>query len=292
MTQIVLVTGGAGRLGRCVLGGLSEAGWRTRALVHRTPVEGADEVTRGALEDPASLRDATAGAAGVLHLAARTHARRVANYRRTNVDGTAHLVDAAAANGVKRFVHVSTRAVSPSGGGYSRSKLDAEALVRAAALEHVIVRLPEVYGTGGREGMDDMLARAKAGAFIPVIGKGLDQLCPVHVDDVTGPLVAALSSPAAAGRTYTLAGECLAHREIARMCTAAFGSDSRLVSVPAAAVAVAGRLGRVLPLPVYPDQLARLRSEKAAASPEAQADLGFRPRGLQDGLRLAVASGV
>ena len=288
----VLVTGAAGLLGRCVLTGLSEAGLRTRALAHRRPVAGADEVLWGDLGDAASLRTAAEGASGVLHLAARTHARREGDYRRANVDGTARLLDAAVASGVKRFVHVSSRAVSPQGGAYSRSKLDAEALVRAAPLDHVIVRLPEVYGTGGREGMDDMLARAKADAFIPLIGKGLDQLCPVHVDDVTGPLVRALSSPAAAGQTYTLAGECHSHRDVARICKAAFGSSSRLVSVPPAAASVAGILGRVLPLPVYPDQLARLRSEKPARSPEAEADLGFRPRGLEEGLRLAVARDV
>jgi NADH dehydrogenase len=288
----VLVTGAAGLLGRRVLAKLSEAGSRTRALAHRRDVEGADEIVWGALDDPSSLRAATEGASAVLHLAARTHARRDVEYRRANVEGTAALLDAAVASGVGRFVHVSSRAVSPQGGAYSRSKLDAEALVRAAALDHVIVRLPEVYGTGGREGMDDMLARAQAGAFIPVIGKGLDRLCPVHVGDVIGPLTAALASPAAVGHTYTLAGECLSHREIAHMCSVAFGGRSRLVSVPTAAVAVAGAFGRVLPLPVYPDQLARLRSEKPAASPEAEADLGFRPRGLDEGLRLAVASGV
>lgn len=292
MSRTALVTGAAGLLGLRVLSRLSEAGWRTRALAHRRPVDGADEVVWGALGDPASLREAIDGATAVLHLAARTHARRAGDYRRANVTGTAHLLEAAAAAGVERFVYASTRALSPRGGAYSVSKLDAEALVRSAGVEHVIVRLPEIYGGGGDEGIDEMLSRAQAGSPIPVVGKGLDRLCPIHVDDATGALVAALSSPRAAGRTYTLAGECLSHREVAHACSTAFGRHSRIVSVPTPAVAIAAALGRILPLPVYPDQLARLRADKSRPSPEAAADLGFRPRGLEEGLRLTVEGAV
>ena len=292
MSRTVLVTGAAGLLGGAVLARLADAGWRTRGLAHSRPVEGADEVVWGELEDPHSLREACDGATAVLHLAARTHARRALDYRRTNVDGTERLLDSAAATGVERFVHVSTRALSPDGGAYSVSKLEAEALVRDAALDRVIVRLPEVYGSGGREGIDDMLARANAGRAIPVVGRGREVLCPVHIDDAAGALVAALSSPAAAGRTYTLAGECMSQMEVARTCAAAFGGRSRIVRVPVPVVAAAGALGRFLPLPVYPDQLARLRADKPGASSEAAADLGFRPKPLRAGLSLMAERAV
>lgn len=288
----MLVTGAAGLLGRRVLQLLSDDGRPTRALAHRREVEGAGEVVWGALEDPAALAEAARGVAAVLHLAARTHARRAADYRRANVDGTARLLAVAAESGVERFVHVSTRAVSARGGAYSVSKLDAEQLVRRAGLEHVIVRLPEVYGGGGHEGIDDMIARAKAGRAIPVVGRGRELLCPVHIDDAARALVGALSSPEAAARTYTLAGECLSQMEVARACATAFGGRSRIVSVPVPAVAAAAALGRFLPLPVYPDQLARLRADKPAASPEAAADLGFRPKDLSAGLGLMAGDTV
>jgi nucleoside-diphosphate-sugar epimerase len=225
----------------------------------------------------------------VLHLAARTHARSERDYRSANTDGTARLLAASKQAGVGRFVHVSTRAASPDGGAYSRSKLAAEELVREAGIEHVILRLPEVYGAGSREGVDDMLARARRGAAVPVIGRGADRLCPVHVDDIVGPVVAALSAAAARDRTYTLAGECRSAREVAAACVEAAGGRSRIVRVPAAAVAAASVAARFLPLPLYPDQLARLRAEKPGGTPEAAADLGFEPRSLADGLRAATA---
>jgi 2-alkyl-3-oxoalkanoate reductase len=286
---IVLVTGASGALGRRLLPALAAAGWRTRALVHSRPAPDAGEEARGDLADEASLDAAAAGAGAVLHLAARTHARSERDYRSANTEGTARLLAAAGRAGVGRFVQVSTRAVSPHGGAYSRSKLAAEELVREAGIEHVILRLPEVYGAGSREGVDDMLARARRGSPIPVVGRGADLLCPVHVDDIVGPVVAALSAGAARNRTYTLAGECHTAREVASACVEASGGRSRIVRVPTAAIAAASAAARLLPLPLYPDQLARLRADKPAGSPEAAADLGFEPRPLADGLRATTA---
>lgn len=283
-SNLAFVTGAAGTVGTRTLAALREAGWRTRALVHNRPVLGTDEQVVGGLADPDALAEGTAGASVVLHLAALTHARRPARYRAVNVDGTAALLEAARRAGVGRFVYVSTRAVSAIGGAYSQSKLAAEEVVRSAEIEHVIVRLPEAYGAGGREGIDQMIDRARRGAAIPVVGRGQDSLCPVHVDDVVMALVASLSSAAAANRTYTLGGECRSAKEIALACARVAGTGSRVVHTPVTAVRVAGVAAKVLPLPLYPDQLARLRAAKPAPSPEAREDLGFTPRPLERGL--------
>jgi hypothetical protein len=49
-------------------------------------------------------------------------------------------------------------------------------------------------------------------------------------------------------------------------------------------VRAASIAGRILPLPLYPDQLARLRSPKEPPTPEAERELGFRIRSLDEGL--------
>jgi nucleoside-diphosphate-sugar epimerase len=282
--RIAFVSGASGSVGTRVVCALRDAGWRTRALVHKRPVPGADEQVAGSLADSEALRKGATGADAVLHLAALTHSRRAAAYHTVNVDGTTALLAAARAAGAGRFVHVSTRAVSAVGGAYSRSKLAAEEVVRSAGIEHVIVRLPEVYGAGAHEGIDQMLEKAAHGSAIPVVGKGSDVLCPVHVDDVVTALVSSLSTAAAANRTYTLAGECLPAAEVARACARAAGGSSRVIRAPVTAVHLASIAARVLPLPLYPDQLARLRAAKPAPTPEAREDLGFRPRPLDDGL--------
>jgi nucleoside-diphosphate-sugar epimerase len=278
MARTVLVTGAAGGLGRALIPVLRSRDWRVRALVHRRAVEAADEQVAGDLGDAASLRAGATGADAVLHLAARTHARRTADYFEANVEGTRRLLAA----GVPRFVHVSTRAIGEGGGGYSDSKRQAEQLVERSGAEWTIVRLPEVYGAGGAEGVDRIIDGARRGGAIPLVGAGTDEICPVHVDDVTAALAAALDAPA--GRTYTLAGECMTTRAFADACVGMFGGG-RVVRVPVAALRALGVASRVAPLPLYPDQLARLRAPKPPPSPEAGPDLGFAPRPLRDGLR-------
>jgi 2-alkyl-3-oxoalkanoate reductase len=285
----VLVTGAAGGLGERLIPLVRASGLRVRALVHERDVEAADEQAPGDLLDRESLERAVAGTDAVLHLAACTHARSDAEYRRVNVTGTENLLRAATAAQVRRFVYVSSRAVGVGGGGYSASKLAAEATVAESGLEFAIVRLPEVFGAGSREGVDQMLDAARAGRRLVVIGDGSQQLCPAHVDDVLPALVAAVDAPDATGRTYTLAGQCTTMRDFAERVVAATGGRSRIVRVPVAAVRGLGFAARFVPLPLYPDQLARLTAPKPPPSREAGTDLGFRPRPLDDAIRTLAA---
>jgi NADH dehydrogenase len=281
----ILVTGASSAIGSLVVEQLRGRGRPVRCLVRRRPVANVDELIQGDLGDGSTLDAAVEGAEVVLHLAAVTHARRARDYAETNVDGTQRLLDAAGRHGVRRFVHVSTRAVSETGGAYSRSKLQAERAVAEAPVEHTIVRLSEMYGGAGAEGIDQIVARARRGAPIPVVGEGAERVCPMHVDDAVAALVGAVEAPVAGGRTYTLGGECMSIRKFAEACGRAFSSPARLRPIPVTAVAALGVLGRVLPLPIYPDQLARLRAEdKPEPSPEAEQELGFRTRPLAEGL--------
>ncbi len=284
MSRTVLVTGPGGALGRVVVGELQRSGWRTRGLRHRSDVSGCDEVVDGDVTHPASLDAALAGADAVVHLAACTHARDSRTYERVNVDGTRNVVRAAAEARVSRGVLASTRAIDPSGGAYSRSKAAAEAVVAASPVPWTIVRLPEVFGAGGREGVDGIIDRARSGRAIPVVGDGGQEVCPIDVALAAATLVAALERPEAAGKLYTIAGQCTTVREFADSCLRAFGTTSRIVRVPVTAVRVLSRISRVAPLPLYPDQLARLQAPKPAPSPEARDELGFVATPLADAL--------
>lgn len=264
--------------------GLKLQGFAVRCLVHQRAVDEADEQVRGSLDDVATLNRAVAGADSVVHLAAKTHARDPHEYHRVNALGTENLVRAAERGDVRRMVHTSTRAISPKGGAYSVAKLHAEVVVRNSSLEHTILRLAEVYGGGGREGIDRIVDAARRGAPVLIVGDGSDRICPVHVDDVVAVFRAAVDAPAAAGKTYTIGGSCVTMIDFVEACRGAFRSDSRLIRIPKTAVDVATLGARWLPLPLYPDQLLRLRSPKDDPTPEAATDLGFRPRPLADGL--------
>ncbi len=292
MTRTVLVTGAAGALGQVVIGELRRSGWRTRGLRHRSDVAGCDEVVDGDVARPDSLAAALSGADAIVHLAACTHARDTRTYERVNVYGTRNVVRAAAAAGVTRGVLASTRAIDPSGGAYSRSKAAAEAAVTASPVPWAIVRLPEVFGAGGREGVDGIIDRARRGKAIPVVGDGRQEICPIDAPSAAATLVAALERPAAAGKLYTIAGECTTVREFAESCSRVFGTTSRILTVPEIAVRVLSWISRLAPLPIYPDQLARLQAPKPAPSPEANDELGFAPTPLAQALGALAGPGA
>ena len=172
MGETVLLTGGAGFLGRHLLRELHAVGAQVRALSRREQTDlalaalGAQPV-RGDLDAPASLRAAAQGVDAIFHAAADTNtwARRNAAQWRTNVDGTRALLACAAEAGVRAFVHTSSvsayshlvhdtlREDVPERGNdswinYERSKHAAEAAVRASGLPFLVFQPAHILGPG------------------------------------------------------------------------------------------------------------------------------------------------
>lgn len=279
---------GPGALGQAVLTELARVGVRGRALSRRvaTALPVGWDAIHADLTDPISLRGACEGCATILHLAAVTHSNKYGDYQRVNVEGTRNLLAEARAARVEHFVHVSTRAIDPRGGAYSRSKAEAEDLVRGAGLPWTILRPAEVYGAG-REGLARVIEKARAGGRIPVVGDGRWRLSPVYLDDVVGGICSSvLRRPTA--RTYHLVGpEEIEFRELVERLGKFFGTRPRPVHVPAWLLNAAARLlaaARVRKPPLYRDQVARLLAPKPFALEPAASELDYRPRSLESGL--------
>ncbi len=117
---LVVVTGGTGFLGRALVRTLVQQGWRVRVLARREPAhwdaEAGVEYLVADLAKPIPT-EMMGGAEAVIHAAAET-AGGWEQHQANSLDATEQMVRAAAAAGVKRFVHVSSLAVlaSPSGG--------------------------------------------------------------------------------------------------------------------------------------------------------------------------------
>jgi dihydroflavonol-4-reductase len=110
-----LVTGGTGFVGANLVRELLSDGQTVRVLARkggdRTALEGcAVEIAEGDLTDPGSLKAAVAGVRRVYHVAAdyRLWARDSRELYRANVEGTRHLLEAAADAGAERIVYTST----------------------------------------------------------------------------------------------------------------------------------------------------------------------------------------
>ncbi len=115
----VLVTGGGGLLGRAVVRELRSQGWSVRSGSRNVPrpssrEAGVDYVTMD-LGGPLDQRLFT-GISTVIHCAAETAGDKAAHERNT-VHATRNLLQAAAAAGVKNFLHVSSIAVLKPGNG-------------------------------------------------------------------------------------------------------------------------------------------------------------------------------
>lgn len=219
----VLVTGGTGFVGAHLVRALRARGDTVTALVRRpalaTQLGWGDDIrlVRGDLSEESALAEGCAGADTVYHVAGKIAARNAAEFMVTNRDGTANVLEAARDAGAKRFLFVSSLAAAgPTSHGhpideqrppapvtdYGRSKLAGEVLVRAMApaLSWTIVRPPVVYGEWDK-GTLTLFKLARRG-IAPVFGDGSQELSVIHAEDLARALIAAATSPAAAGQVY------------------------------------------------------------------------------------------
>jgi nucleoside-diphosphate-sugar epimerase len=212
------LTGATGAVGSAVLAHVARAGAQVRSLVRRrdaTPMVGGAVV--GSLADRAALEALATGADVVVHCAAAL-SDDPAECRRTNVEGTRNVAEAARSAGAK-LVHVSTASVydhararafdegSPLVAGppddYGRSKAEAERVIGEVArggLRSVILRPVVVLSMHPRSYWGPLaLARARSepGPIVPFA-----EVPYVHVDNLAEAVVLAAASDAAVGRAY------------------------------------------------------------------------------------------
>lgn len=293
--RLVLVTGAAGEVGRRLVRRLARDGWRVRALVLpndplRARLDGTGaEIVEGDIRAPETLAAATAGVDAIAHLAAVILARDPRDYDAVNRRGTANLVAAAAAAGVRHFVYVSSASVVyPRLTPYGRAKLDAENIVTAETrLFHTIVRPTLVYDeTGGQE---FMLFRRYLHRFpiVPFVGPGSAKKRPVYSDDVVDGLARIVGNDVCFGKTYNLSGpEPITLRDLAKLVLKLEGASRPFLHVPLPVCrALAEVLSRVMPNPpLTPYAVAGFTNDADLDCGLAAADFGYAPRGVRDGL--------
>lgn len=248
------VTGGTGFVGAHLVQALRARGDAVTCLV-RTPTKPralgwAEDVVlvTGDLHDRTALLAGCRDADVVYHVAGRIHARSAREFFTANRDGTMRVLEAAAAHPPSRFVYVSSLAVGgPSDPGrpidegrppapvsdYGRSKLAAEAAVRAAAFPWTIVRPPVVYGEWDRETL--RLYRLAAAGWGTVIGDGTQELSVIYAGDLAGALVTAAASPVTHARVYYATHPVsTTTRALVDTVGRAVGTRPRIVRVPGA----------------------------------------------------------
>jgi UDP-glucose 4-epimerase len=254
----VLVTGGAGFIGRRLVRALLDSGAEvTVADLHEPPVAGARTVI-GDLRDPSvAARAVTPGTDLVVHLAALTSVLRSledpAGTYQTNVAMTAELLELARNRGVGTFVLASTNAVVGDVGSaviteqqptrpltpYGATKAAGEMLLSCYSAAYGIagsaLRFSNVYGPGmaAKDSFVPRLMRAaRDGQGVQVYGDGTQVRDLVHVDDIVAGILLAWRT-GFRGPLILGAGESVTVNDIIAAARAVTGAPIPADHVPA-----------------------------------------------------------
>lgn len=269
--RTVLVTGASGFVGRATVKRLRSDGWRVRAVARQLPLadqRGADVDWRqvGDIDGDTDWSGHVAGCDAVVHLAARVHVLRdstdapLAAYRRTNVDATRGLAEAAARAGVRRMLFLSSLKVNGEGGdcaygendapapadAYAISKHEAEVLLQhisaATGMEIVILRPPLVYGPGVKANFLRLLQTVNSGVPLPFASIS-NRRSLIFLGNLVDAIALCLNAPAAAGNTYLVSdGEDVSTPTLVRAMASALQCPTRLLPCPIGLLHLAGRV--------------------------------------------------
>ena len=134
----IFVTGGSGDLGQHVMPLLIQEGHVAVNFDIQEPVSGMGDFHQGSLLNPSQIINALKGAELVIHIAAWHGIHETRGWKTQqdfwdlNVDGTHHLVEACAQQGISKMIHISSSSVSKASGVYGHTKRVAEEIMSSA----------------------------------------------------------------------------------------------------------------------------------------------------------------
>jgi nucleoside-diphosphate-sugar epimerase len=314
----VFVTGGTGFIGGEVVRQLRARGDEVVCLV-RNPEKGEQvaalgcQLVSGDLGDVEAIRAGMEGCDGVVHAAAMYEvgipAKQHPAMWEANVAGTERVLKAALDAKVPKVVYVSTVGVfgnthrqvvdeSYEHPGkeftsyYEETKLEAHRIAKrmmADGLPGTIVQPGGVYGPDDTSQVADLLEQFFAGKLplmpFPELG-----ICLTHVADIAGGILLALDK-GEIGETYVLSGPVSTMREAIETVASATGRKAPKRAMPVGLLKAMTPVGPLIgKLMGQPPNLRELISSADgvtfwASHEKASRELGYAPRGLEEGLR-------
>ncbi len=293
MSDICLVTGGAGFIGSHLVESLVRQGRRVRVLddfstglrANLVHVHPGPEIVEGDVADAAAVQRATNGVGMVFHLAALASVQRSVeapgDTHRVCATGTLHVLDAARRAGVRRVVYAASSSaygipagevqseddpvqpLSPYAAAKLAGELYAQSFTAAYGLETVRLRFFNIFGPRQRadspySGVIALFTAAlTAGRTPSIYGDGLQSRDFTFVTDVVQALTRAADAPNASGQVYNIGT----------------GRGTNLLDLVAA---LNRQLGTNIAPRHAPARLGDVRHSRADIS-RARRDLGFEP---------------
>ena len=319
----VFLTGGTGFIGGHVARKLRQRGDEVRALV-RSPdraraLSGLGcEIVAGDLAERSAIAAGLEGCEAAIHCAAiyevgireSEHARMF----EANVVGTEHVLGACLETRTPKVVYVSTVAAFGNTRGevvdesyehpgtsftsyYERTKYEAHQVAKrliAEGLPCVIIQPGGVYGPDDHSAIGQQMNQFLAGRM-PLLAFPDAGFNMVHVEDVADGILLGLDE-GKAGEAYVLGGEITTMRGLMTTLAGVAGRNPPTRAIPTALIKLSAPAGPLIgKLMGQPPNMRELISSADgvtfwARHDKAMAELGYRPRGLADGLRDMLAA--
>lgn len=278
--KIATIFGGTGFVGRHVVRRLAAEGYTvkvaTRIPEHANALKTCGNVGQVVpfhcnYRDPASLREAIAGADVVVNCIGILFQKKKNKFSRLHAELPGQIADAAARENVARFIHISALGADQSKSKYAVSKLAGEQAVLKACPWATILRPSVVFGAD--DNFFNMFARlARITPALPLIGGGKTKFQPVFVGDVAQAVMAAILIPAVheadpRGKIYELGGpDIVTLRQIYQIIMDCTGCKRLLIPVPFFLAKIKAVFLNLLPKPLLtPDQVESMKVDNVVS---------------------------
>lgn len=252
MSRTIAVLGGSGFVGRALVARLLARGDRVRVLSRdadaaaRIPA-GAEPLV-GDVFDGAFLRKTFERADAVINLVGILNERGDdgRGFHKVYVELANTMIAAMQATGVRRLLQMSALHAGDGDSHYLKARGEAEALVRASALDWTLFRPSVIAGPG-----DGLFCRfAQLLRFAPAlpIGRADARFQPVWIGDVVDAFLRALDDDTTVAGSYDLVGpEVMTLAEIVRLTASTKGWTRFVVSLPDVFGRMQAEVGEHLP---------------------------------------------
>lgn len=233
----ILILGGTGFVGRHLCEKLAEGDYRATVLTRRRanaahlqmlPMV---DVLEGSAYDAATLVPLLAEHDAVVNLIAILHGSEAA-FDKAHVQLVQTLVNACAAAGLKRVVHVSSLGADANAPSmYQRSKARGEAVLAASGLSVSVLRPSVIFGAEDKF-LNTFAGLQKMLPFIPLAGSTA-KFQPVWVEDVASALVACLEDNSTISQTYEACGpDVFTLKQLVQMAGQYSGHNKPVIGLP------------------------------------------------------------